>query len=112
MKIQEADSKCIVLQSVICVKVEEIMLKSNDKVDACSHFHACLIHVVSLELSRLKKSSAVIKRLLSSLFGFFFFLVLNFQAVRVGGLTQSFKYALKRHCYDKSIYYICQNYSS
>ena len=105
MKIQEADSKCIVLQSVICVKVEEIMLKSNDKVDAC------LIHVVSLELSRLKKSSAVIKRLLSSLFGHDLF-NLNFQAVRVGGLTQSFKYALKRHCYDKSIYYICQNYSS
>ena len=111
MKIQEADSKCIVLQSVICVKVEEIMLKSNDKVDACSHFHACLIHVVSLELSRLKKSSAVIKRLLSSLFGHDLF-NLNFQAVRVGGLTQSFKYALKRHCYDNSIYYICQNYSS
>ena len=101
MKIQEADSKCIVLQSVICVKVEQIMLKSNDKVDACSHFHACLIHVVSLELSRLKKSSAAIKRLLSSLFGHDLF-NLNLQA----------KYALKRHCYDKSIYYICHNYSS
>ena len=112
MKIQEADSKCIVLHSVICVKVEQIMLKSNDKVDACSHFHAYLIHVVSLELSRLKKSSAAIKRLLSSLFGHDLF-NLNLQAVRVGGLTQSFKYALKRHyCYDESIYYICQNFSS
>ena len=75
-------------------------------------FHAYLIHVVSLELSRLKKSSAAIKRLLSSLFGHDLF-NLNLQAVRVGGLTQSFKYALKRHyCYDKSIYYICQNFLS
>ena len=112
MKSQDGDSKCIVLQSIICVKVEQITLKSNDKVDVCSHFHAYLIHVVSLELSRLKKSSAAIKRLLSSLFGHDLF-NLNLQAVRVGGLTQSFKYALKRHyCYDKSIYYIFQNFLS
>ena len=52
MNSQEADSKCIVLQSVICVKVEQIMLQPNDKVDAYSHFHACSSHIASLELSR------------------------------------------------------------
>ena len=56
MNSQEADSECILLQLVVSVNVEQIMLKSHDKVDACSHFHACLIHVVSLELSRWKKS--------------------------------------------------------
>ena len=52
MNSQEADSECIILQLVICVNVEQIMLKSHDKVDACSHFHSCSIHAVSLELSR------------------------------------------------------------
>ena len=46
MNSQEADGKCIVLQFVIYMNVEQILLKSNYKVCGCS------IHVVSLELSR------------------------------------------------------------
>ena len=46
---------------------------------------------------------AAIKGLLWSLFGHDYF-YLNLQAVRVGGLTQSFKYASKRHCYDNIIF--------
>ena len=46
---------------------------------------------------------AAIKGLLWSLFGHDYF-NLNLQAVRVGGLTQSFKYASKRHCYDNIIF--------
>ena len=46
---------------------------------------------------------AAIKGLLWSLFGHDYF-NLNLQAVRVGGLTQSFKYTSKRHCYDNIIF--------
>ena len=56
MNSQELDSECIILQSFICVNVEQIKLKWNDKDDACSHFHACSIHVASLAIISLKKS--------------------------------------------------------
>ena len=55
MNSQELDSECIILQSFICVNVEQIKLKWNDKDDACSHFHACSIHVASLVLYHWKK---------------------------------------------------------